>query len=149
MTVQAIPAGYETVTPYLIVHDAAAAIDYYTKAFGAVELMRFPDKDGRIHHAEIRIGRGVVMLADEVDGHKGPRSLGGTPVSLMFYVDDVDAVHARAVAAGGKVTRPVADQFYGDRSGGITDPFGHTWWISTHKEDVSAAEMQKRMQAMG
>jgi PhnB protein len=149
MTVQAIPAGYETVTPYLIVHDAAAALDYYKKAFGAVELMRFAGKDGRIHHAEMRVGRGVVMLADEVEGHKGPRSLGGTPVSLMFYVDDVDAVYARAIAGGGTSMRAVADQFYGDRSGGITDPFGHSWWISTHKEDVSEEEMQKRMQAMG
>jgi len=149
MSVKAIPEGYEAVTPYIIVCDAAAAIDYYKKAFGATEIMRFPDAQGRVSHAEVRIGKGVVMLAEEMPDHPGPQKFGGSPVSLMFYVDDVDAVHARAVAAGGKVTRPVADQFYGDRSGGITDPFGHTWWISTHKEDVSAAEMQKRMQAMG
>ncbi|HEV8502125.1 MAG TPA: VOC family protein [Casimicrobiaceae bacterium] len=149
MSVQAIPAGYEGVTPYLIVRDAAAAIEYYKKAFGASELMRFAGKDGRIGHAELKIGRGIVMLADEVEGHQGPQTLGGTPVSLMFYVDDVDAVFARAVAAGGKAIRPVADQFYGDRGGGISDPFGHSWWIATHKEDVAPEEMQKRMQAMG
>jgi PhnB protein len=149
MSVKAIPDGFETVTPYLIVRGAAAAIEYYKKAFGAVELLRLPGKDGSIGHAEIKIGKGVVMLADEGPEHSGPQKLGGSPVSLMFYVDDVDVVHARAVAAGGKSARAVADQFYGDRTGGIVDPFGHIWWIHTHKEDLSTEEVQKRMQAMG
>ncbi len=149
MSVKAIPDGYETVTPYIIVDGAAAAIEFYKKAFGATELMRFEGPGGRIGHAEIRIGKGVVMLADEMDTHRGPNKLGGSPVSLMFYVEDVDAVHARAVAAGGISTREPADQFYGDRSGGITDPFGHTWWISTHKKDVSVDEMKKHMADAG
>jgi PhnB protein len=148
--VQAIPAGYAGVTAYLIVRGANRALDYYKKAFGAVEVMRFPGENNTIGHAEIKIGQGVVMLADESPqgGHKGPQSLGGTPVSLMFYCDDVDARFAQAIAAGGTVKQEVKDQFYGDRSGTLVDPFGHVWTIATHKEDVSAEEMQKRMAAM-
>ena len=145
--VQAIPSGYASVTPYLIVRDAARALDFYKKAFGATELMRFPAPGGRIAHAEIKIGEGVVMLADESPemGHKSPQTIGGTPVSLMFYVADVDAHFAKALAAGGVVMNPLKDQFYGDRSGTITDPFGHIWTIATHTEDVTPQEMQRRM----
>ena len=148
--VQAIPTGYAGVTPYLIIRDAARALDFYKKAFGAVELMRFPAPEGKIGHAEIKIGNGVVMLADEspARGHKSPQTLGGTAVSLMFYVADVDAQFAKALAAGGTVVNPLQDQFYGDRSATITDPFGHTWTIATHTEDVSPEEMQRRMAAM-
>jgi PhnB protein len=148
--VQAIPKGYERVTAYLIVGGAARALDYYKKAFGATELMRFPGEDGGIGHAEIKIGDGVVMLADEAPamGYRSPASLGGTPVSMMFYVPDVDAVFAKAIAAGGTVKQAVKDQFYGDRSGTLTDPFGHVWTIATHVEDVSPEEMQKRMAAL-
>jgi len=148
--VQAIPAGYAGVTSYLIIRDAARALDFYKKAFGATELMRFPGPGGKIGHAEIKIGDGVVMLADESPemGHKSPQTLGGTPITLMFYVADVDAQFARAVAAGGVVKNPLKDQFYGDRSGTITDPFGHIWTIATHKEDVSPKEMERRLAAM-
>jgi PhnB protein len=148
--VQAIPTGYASVTPYLIVRDAARALEFYKKAFGAIELMRFSGPDGRIGHAEIKIGEGVVMLADESPemGHKGPQTLGGTPVSLMFYVADVDARFAKALAAGGVVKNALKDQFYGDRSGTITDPFGHVWTIATHTEDVTPEEMQRRMAAL-
>lgn len=149
MSVQAIPAGYEAVTPYLIVRDAPAAIEFYKKAFDATEVMRMIGNDGRVGHAEIRIGSGIVMLAEEMEGHPGPQTVGGSPVAMMFYVKDVDAQFAKAIAAGGSVQRPVADQFYGDRGGGIADPFGHVWWIATHTEDVSADEMKKRMKAMG
>ena len=145
-----IPPGYEAPIPYLIVQDAAAAIDYYKKAFGAKEVMRMPGPDGKIGHADLIIGGGHVMLADESPqmGHRGPKSIGGSPVSLCLYVDDVDSVVDRAVAAGGTLTRPVADQFYGDRTGGLTDPFGHIWFVMTHVEDVSNEEMEKRAAAM-
>jgi PhnB protein len=148
--VQAIPTGYAGVTPYLIIRDAARALEFYNKAFGATELMRFPAPGGKIGHAEIKIGDGVVMLADESPemGHKSPQTLGGTAITLMFYVADVDAQFAKAVAAGGTVKQALKDQFYGDRSGTITDPFGHIWTIATHKEDVSPEEMQRRMAAM-
>jgi PhnB protein len=148
--VQAIPTGYAGVTPYLIIRDAARALEFYKKAFGATELMRFPAPGGKIGHAEIKIGDGVVMLADESPemGHKSPQTLGGTAITLMFYVQDVDAQFAKAVAAGGTVKQALKDQFYGDRSGTITDPFGHIWTIATHKEDVSPEEMQRRMAAM-
>ena len=148
--VQAIPTGYAGVTAYLIIRDAAPALEFYKKAFGAKELMRFPAPGGKIGHAEIKIGEGVVMLADESPemGHKSPQTLGGTAITLMFYVSDVDAQFAKAVAAGGTVKQPLKDQFYGDRSGTITDPFGHIWTIATHKEDVSPEEMQRRMAAM-
>lgn len=148
--VQAIPTGYAGVTAYLIIRDAARALEFYKKAFGAKELMRFPAPGGKIGHAEIKIGEGVVMLADESPemGHKSPQTLGGTAITLMFYVADVDAQFAKAVAAGGTVKQPVKDQFYGDRSGTITDPFGHIWTIATHKEDLSPEETQRRMAAM-
>jgi PhnB protein len=148
--VQAIPTGYAGVTPYLIIRGAARALEFYKKAFGATELLRFPGPDGKIGHAEIKIGEGMVMLADESPamGHKSPQTLGGTPVSLMFYVPDVDARFAKALAAGATVVNPLKDQFYGDRSGTLTDPFGHVWTIATHTEDVSGEEMQRRMAAM-
>jgi len=150
LMVQPIPAGYAGVTPYLIIRDAARALDFYKKAFGAVEVMRFPRPDGKIAHAEMKIGDGVFMLADESreQGYKGPEALGGTPVSMMFYVKDVDAVFARAVAAGAVAKQPLKDQFYGDRSGTLADPFGHTWTIATHVEDVSPEEMKRRMSSM-
>ena len=145
-----IPEGYHTATSYLIIQGAAAALDYYKKAFGATELMRMAQPDGRIGHAEIRVGDSVIMLADEAPemGYRGPKSLGGTPVSILLYFEDVDAVVARAVAAGAKLTRPIQDQFYGDRSGVIEDPFGHVWTIATHTEDPSPEEMKRRMAAM-
>jgi PhnB protein len=148
--VQPIPTGYAGVTPYLIVRGAARAIEFYKKAFGAVELMRFPAPGDKIGHAEIRIGEGVVMLADESPemGHNSPQTLGGTPITLMFYVTDVDAQFAKALAAGGTVKQPLKDQFYGDRSGTIVDPFGHIWTIAMHTEDLSLEEVQRRMAAL-
>jgi PhnB protein len=144
--VKPIPEGYHTATPYLIIKGAAKAIDFYKKAFGAEEIMRF-DMGGQIGHAEIKIGDSVIMLADEhpAMGYKSPLSYNGTPVSIALYVEDVDAWAKKVIAAGAKVTRPVQDQFYGDRSGTFTDPFGHVWTISTHKEDLSPEEMEKRM----
>jgi PhnB protein len=150
MAVKPVPNGYHTVTPYLIVRGAASAIEFYKKAFGATELMRFPGPDGKIGHAEIRIGDSPVMLADEFPemGHRAPQSLGGSAVGILLYVPDVDALFTRAAAAGAKVLRPLQDQFYGDRSVTVEDPFGHNWTLATHKEDVSHEEMQRRMQAM-
>jgi len=149
--VKPIPEGYHTATPYLIVRNAARAIEFYRKAFGATELMRMAEPNGRIGHAEIRIGDSPIMLADEMPemGFRSPESLGGSPVSILLYVEEVDAVFNQAVAAGAKVQRPVADQFYGDRTGGVTDPFGHVWYIATHKEDVSPEGMRKRAAAAG
>ena len=151
MAIKPIPEGYHSVTPYLIVKGAAAAIDFYKKAFGATELFRMPMPDGKLAHAEIKIGDSPVMLADEPQeashqqiGHKAPKSLGGTSVGIMLYVPDVDTVAKQAVAAGAKEVRPVTDQFYGDRSGTFLDPFGHVWTIGTHKEDVSSEELQRR-----
>ena len=148
--VQPIPAGYHSVTPYLLVRDAGKALDWYAQALGARDLMRFPLPGGGIAHAEVMIGDSHVMLADEVpdQGFVGPQTLGGAGVSLMLYVDEVDATFARAVAAGATSRRPVVDQFYGDRSGTLVDPFGHVWTIATHKEDVSAEEAQRRMKAL-
>lgn len=147
---KAIPDGYAGVTSYLIIRDAASAIDYYKKAFGATELRRLPGPDGKIGHAELKIAGGNIMLADESPemGHRSVQSYGGSPVSLMFYVRDVDRSFAQAIAAGGKVKNPVKDQFYGDRSGTLTDPFGLMWTIATHKEDVSVSDMQHRMEKM-
>lgn len=144
MAVKAIPDGYDGVTPYLIVDGAAKAIEFYGKVFGASEVMRMPGPDGRIGHAEVRIGGGHVMLADEnpAMGYRAP-SGGGNAVSLLVYSDDCDAVIERARMAGAKVTREPADQFYGDRSGGFTDPFGHDWYVSTHVRDVSEEEMRR------
>jgi len=144
---KAIPEGYHTATPYLIIRGAAGAIEFYKKAFGATELFRFPAPDGKIGHAEIKIGDSPIMLADEFPemGYKGPQTLGGSPVSIMIYVDDVDTVFNRAVNAGASVKEAVQDKFYGDRIGSLTDPFGHVWHVSTHKEDVSVEEMQRRV----
>jgi len=145
-----IPKGYRSIQPYLIVDGAAKALAFYKAAFGAKERMRMPGPDGKIGHAEIEIGDSVVMLADEApnwDAH-APGKYGGSPVSIMVYVANVDAVVKKAVQAGAKITREVKDQFYGDRSGGVTDPFGHHWHISTHVEDVSPKEMDRRMKAM-
>jgi PhnB protein len=145
-----IPHGYHSVTPYLLVRDAAKALAFYHDAFGADEVMRFEGPPGRIAHAEVKIGDSHVMLADENpgEGFVGPQTLGGAGVSLMLYVEDVDATFARAIAAGATERRPVADQFYGDRLGTLTDPFGHIWSIATHREDVSVEEAKRRMQAM-
>jgi len=145
-----IPAGQHGATPYLCCKDAAAALDFYAKAFGAVEMMRLMEPDGRLGHAEIRIGDAVLMLADEYPemGIVSPRTLGGSPVTIHLYVADVDALVARAVAAGATLVRPVADQFYGDRAGRISDPFGHVWHLASRKEDVPAAEMQRRLDAL-
>ena len=151
MPVKPIPEGYHTVTPYLIIEGAADAIEFYQKAFGATELFRFPAPDGKVGHAEIKIGDSPVMLADAYPamGYNGAKSLGGSPVSLMIYVDDVDAIFDRAVAAGATVKEGLSDKFYGDRMGTVIDPFGHVWHIATHKEDVPFEEMEKRAKAAG
>ncbi len=150
MAVKPIPDGYHSVTPYIIVKGAAKAIDFYKNAFGATELMRFPGPNNTVMHAEIKIGDSVVMLADEHESgpYRSPMAVGGTPISLMVYVEDVDTVFNQAVSLGAKSTREVEDQFYGDRSGNLTDPFGHVWTIATHKEDVSSEEMERRMAAL-
>jgi PhnB protein len=146
--VSPIPEGYRRVTPYLIVDGAAAAIDFYASVFGATERMRMDAPEGRVGHAELEIGDSVVMLADEHPemNARGPRSTGGTPVSLHMYVEDADSIFERAVEAGAKALRPVEDQFYGDRLGSLEDPFGHHWHVATHVEDVSPDEMSKRME---
>jgi len=144
--VKPIPEGYHSVTPYLCIKGASAAIEFYKNAFGAKELMRMPAPGDKIGHAEIQIGDSHVMLADEFPemGFLSPQSVGGSPVMMHLYVEDVDATANKAVAAGAKVTKPVADQFYGDRSGQIRDPFGHNWYVSTHKEDVTPDEIDAR-----
>ena len=146
--VKPIPEGYHSVTPYLVLKGAADAIEFYKKAFGAIELFRM-DHEGKIGHAELKIGDSPIMLADENPemGYRGPEAYGGTPVSLMIYVDDVDKIYPQAIAAGGVELKPLQDWFYGDRSGTLKDPFGHVWTISTHKEDVTPEEMDKRMAA--
>jgi PhnB protein len=145
-----IPEGYHNVTPYLIIDGAAAALDFYQTAFGAKEVMRMPNPEGKVAHAEILLGNSHVMLADEYPdmGYRGPQAYGGTSVSLMVYVPDVDATFAKAISAGATELRSIADQFYGDRSGTLRDPFGHVWTISTHVEDVSSEEIQRRLAAM-
>ena len=147
--VKAIPDGYEGVTPYLICRNAEAAIEFYKKAFGAEELFRIGEP-GMVGHAELKIGNAIIMMADEHPdmGAVSPEALGGTPVHLMIYVEDVDEFTAKAIEAGLEVLRPVSDQFYGDRSGQFRDPFGHTWAFATHKEDVSPEEMNARAAAM-
>ena len=149
MPVNPIPEGYHAVTPYLIINDAARAIDFYKKVFGATEVMRMADPSGKVGHAEIQIGNSRIMLADEHPemGHRSPQSLGGSPVGLHLYLKDVDGTVQKAVAAGAKLERPVMDQFYGDRSGQIRDPFGHVWTVSTHTEDVPPEEMERRAAA--
>jgi len=148
--VNPIPQGYSTVMPYFSVQGASDAIAYYKKAFGAEELVRMPMPDGKVGHAELKIGDSIVMLADEMDHPdaiaKSPRTLGGVTSGLCLYVPDCDAVFNRAVEAGGKVRRPLTTQFYGDRSGSVEDPFGQVWTISTHVEDVSPDEMRRRME---
>ncbi len=149
--VKPIPEGYHSVTPYLIVKGAAKAIEFYKQAFGANEILRMGQPDGRVGHAEIQIGNSRIMLADEFPelDARGPESLGGTPVMIHLYVEDVDAMAKQALAAGAKELRPVKDQFYGDRSGMFADPFGHKWNISTHKEDLSDEEIRRRATAAG
>jgi PhnB protein len=145
-----IPEGRNSAIPYLCIKDAARAIDFYKQAFGATELFRLAEPNGKVGHAELQIGSAVIMLADEHPemGFFSPQTIGGTPVLLHLYVEDVDALAKRAEAAGITVTRPIEDQFYGDRGGKFTDPFGHIWWLATHKEDVSPAEMKKRAAAL-
>jgi PhnB protein len=144
-----IPKGYHSITPYLVIKGAAQAIDYYKKVFGATELVRMPGPDGKIGHAELQIGDSRIMLADENpgmgQGHSSAATIGASPVSLYLYLPDVDRVMEGAAAAGAKVLKPTQDQFYGDRSGFIQDPFGHLWGIATHVEDVSPEEMKERM----
>jgi PhnB protein len=149
MAVKPIPEGYPRVTPYLHMDGASAAIDFYSTVFGAKERMRMPGPDGKLGHAEIQIGESVIMLADEFPdmGVRGPKAIGGTPVTLMVYVEDVDAAVERAVSGGAKVLRPVENQFYGDRSGEIEDPFGHRWSVASHVEDVPPDEMATRAAA--
>jgi PhnB protein len=143
-----IPKGYHAVTPYLIIKGAAQAIEYYKNVFGATELFRMDGPDGKVGHAELQIGDSHIMLADENPsmgtGHASAATIGGSPVSLYLYLPEVDTVVGRAVAAGARVLKPVQDQFYGDRSGFIQDPFGHLWGIATHVEDVSPEEMEER-----
>ncbi len=147
-----IPDGYNTVTPYLIINGAAKAIEYYKEAFGAKEVVRMDGPDGRVGHAELQIGDSRIMLADENPqmgaGHNSAASIGGSPVSIYLYLPDVDRVVERAVAAGAKILKPVQDQFYGDRSGFLQDPFGHLWGVATHVEDVSPQEMKERMKKL-
>ena len=147
---KAIPDGYHTATPYLIVRDAAKAIEFYKQAFGATEIMRINGPGGTVGHAEIRIGDSPIMMADEFPemNARSPETLGGSPITLMLYVEDVDSFYNRAVSAGATVDRPIVDQFYGDRSGSVRDPFGHIWHIATHKEDMPIEEMQRRASEM-
>ena len=149
MAVKAIPDGYYSLTPYLVIKGAAEAIEFYKKVFGATESMRMPGPGGRIMHAEIKIGNSVLMLADENPqrGFLSPTTRGGATGSVMFYTDDVDKTFKAAVAAGAKGDQPPTDMFWGDRMANITDPFGHSWAIATHTEDVSPEEMEKRAQA--
>jgi PhnB protein len=142
---QPIPKGYHTVTPSLFVAGAAKAIDFYKKALGAEELMRFPASDGTIMHAEIRIGDSTIMLGDEMPEHggKSPKAYGGTPVSFFVYRDNVDAAWKRAMDAGGKEVMPLIDQFWGDRAGCFEDPFGHHWWLAQHVQDLTPEELRK------
>jgi PhnB protein len=148
--VQPIPDNYNVVMPYLPIRGAAAAIEFYRKAFGANERMRMPGPEGKLGHAEVQIGDSVVMLADEYASMDflGPQSRGGTTVTIHLYVKDVDATVARAAALGAKVVRPVADQFYGDRTATIEDPFGHVWHVATHTEDVPPKELKRRAAEM-
>jgi PhnB protein len=144
-----VPEGYNSITPYLIIRGAAQAIEYYKSVFGATEVFRMDQPDGRVGHAELQIGNSRIMLADENPslgaGHASAASIGASPVSLYLYIPDVDSVVERAASSGAKVLKPVEDQFYGDRSGFIQDPFGHLWGIATHVEDVSPQQLEERM----
>ncbi len=146
--VSPIPEGFHSISPYLLIDGAAEAIEFYKEAFGAEETVRMPTPDGKLQHAEIRIGDSTIMLADTPPDKSSPKKLGDTPVMLHLYVPDVDAVFAQAVKAGATVERPVSDQFYGDRNGDLIDPFGHRWGISTHKEDLTLEEIQERAAKM-
>ena len=148
--VKPVPQGYRTATPYLIIDGAAKALDFYRRIFGAVEKMRMPSPGGKVGHAEITIGDSIIMLADEHPeiGARSPRAFGGSGVGIMLYVDDVDVTVKNAVAEGAKLVQKVEDKFYGDRTGTIEDPWGHTWHVGTHKEDVSEDEMKRRMASM-
>ena len=150
MTAKPIPEGFHSLTPYLSVNGAAAAIDFYKRAFGAAEEFCLAMPDGKIAHAQLRIGDSVLMLDDtRAEGRfQDPRALGGTTMALYLYVDDVDTFFQRAVSAGAEVLEPLKDQFYGDRSGGLKDPFGHVWYVATHREDVSEDEVQRRAEAL-
>jgi PhnB protein len=144
--VKPIPEGYHSVTPHLVIKGAAQALEFYKTAFGATELFRM-EHEGMIGHAEIKIGDSPIMLADEHpdQGHVSPTTLGGSPVGIMIYVDDVDKIYNQAISAGAREVKPLQDQFYGDRSGTLTDPFGHVWTVATHKEDVAPEEMDRRL----
>ncbi len=148
--VKPIPDGYHSATPYLFVRGAAKAIEFYKQALGARELMRMAMPDGRVGHAEIKVGDSVIMLADEFPEMNAlsPQALGGSPVMMHLYVEDVDKVFGQAIEAGAKVERPLKDEFYGDRSGGVVDPFGHRWYIATHIEDIEPEELKKRIAAV-
>jgi PhnB protein len=150
MPVQSIPPGFHSVTPYLYIRNAAEALDFYKRALNATELFRLPAPDGKIMHAEIKIGDSIIMLADEFPEMNAcsPQHYGGSAVGLMVYCENVDALFAQALSAGGKEFRPIQNQFYGDRSGTFLDPFGHQWTLSTHVEDVSPEEIDRRFSAM-
>ena len=150
MSAKPVPAGYHTVTPYMAVKNGIKALEFYKKAFGATELTKLIMPDGRLGHAELRLGDSMIMLSDEFPeyGGKSPQTLGGSPVNIHLYVDDVDAFFKKAIAAGAKEAKPIKDQFYGDRSGQLEDPFGHLWWVATHKEDVPPDELQRRADSM-
>ena len=151
MKVKPIPAGYHSITQYLMIKGASEAIEFYKRAFGAIEIFRLSHPNGQIGHAEIKIGDSSIMLADSCD-HQGafrtPHSLGGSSVALHVYVEDVDAQFARAISAGAKEIKPVLNQFYGDRTGTLKDPYGHIWFLATHKEDIAQEEISKRAEAL-
>lgn len=148
--VLAVPKGYNSITPYLIINNATKAIDFYKKVFGAKEVKRMDHAAGKISHAELKIGDTKIMLADEYPemDARSPRAYGGSPVSIHLYIKNVDGVIDKAISAGAKLTRPVENMFYGDRCGALEDPYGHKWYVSTHIEDVSVAKMKKRAMAL-
>lgn len=151
MSVRPIPEGYHSITPYLMINGVAEAIEFYQRAFGATQLFKLDAPGGKIGHAEIRLGNSRIMMADDCGGEspfRNPLSTGGSPVGLHFYVEDVDAVFAQAVGAGATVIKPVQDQFYGDRTGALKDPFGHIWFLATHKEELSPDEIKQRAEKM-
>ena len=150
MPVKPLPEGYHSVTPYLMIKGAAEAIGFYQRAFGATELFRLAQPNGQIGHAEIKVGDSTIMLADpcEQGAFRNPQSLGGSSVGLHVYVKDVDAQFAQALSAGAKAVKPVQDQFYGDRTGTLEDPFGHIWFLATHKEDLTPEEISQRAEAL-